>query len=77
MIHQHVSESFEMRQEQVENVTDKTNVLVTLLYSFRDVLSQRECKPGIRIMWYLMKGMQRNFQSIHISSRDMPFLAHL
>ncbi len=30
--YQHVSESFEMRQEQVENVTDKTNVPLLLSY---------------------------------------------
>ncbi len=43
LIYQHVSKNFEMRKEQVENVTDKTNVPFTLIL----ILSRRECKPGI------------------------------
>ncbi len=38
-----------MRQEQVENVTDKMNLPVTLSFSSRLVLSRRECKPDIKV----------------------------
>ncbi len=48
LIYQHVSESFEIRLEQVENVTDKTNVLFTLSLSSGLVPFQWECKRGIR-----------------------------
>ncbi len=47
-IYRHVSESFEMRQEQVENVTDKTNVPFTLSFSSHLMLLQRECKPALK-----------------------------
>ncbi len=36
-IYQHVSESFETRQEQVENVTEKMNVPFTLSFLSRAV----------------------------------------
>ncbi len=40
LIYRHVSERFETRQEQVENLTDKTNVPFTLLFSSRAVLTR-------------------------------------
>ncbi len=48
-IYQHVSESFETRWKQVESVEDETNVPFTLSFLSCRVLSQQECKPGIRI----------------------------
>ncbi len=47
LIYRHVSESFEMRREQVESVVDETNVLFALSFS-SCLTSRRECKPGIR-----------------------------
>ncbi len=47
VIYRHVSENFEMKQEQVENMTDKTNVPFTLSFLSHRMLSWRECKPGI------------------------------
>ncbi len=47
LIYRHVSESFETRREQVENVEDETNVPCTISFSSCFVLSRRECKPGI------------------------------
>ncbi len=35
LIYRHVSESFKMRQEEVENVTDKTNIPITFSLSSR------------------------------------------
>ncbi len=40
MIYRHVSESFEMRQEQVESVEDEMNVPFTLSFSSCLVLSR-------------------------------------
>ncbi len=48
-------ENFEMKQEQVENMTDKTNVPFTLSSSSHLVLSQRECKLGITEIELLRK----------------------
>ncbi len=60
LIYRYVSESFEMRQEQVENMTDKTNVSFTLLFSSQLVLSWRECKPGITVAsWYTLRRNQQ------------------
>ncbi len=50
LIYQHVSESFETRQEQVENGTDKTGVPFTLSFSFHLMLPRWECKPSITIV---------------------------
>ncbi len=49
LIYQHVYESFERRRKQVESVEDETNVPFTRSFLSCLVLSQRECKPGIRI----------------------------
>ncbi len=48
LIYLHLSKSFEMRQEQVENAIDKTNVPFTFSFSSRLMLSRRECKPSIK-----------------------------
>ncbi len=47
LIYRHVSESFEIRREQIESVEDETSVPFTLPFSSFLVLSRRECKPGI------------------------------
>ncbi len=47
LIYRHVSENFEMRQEQVESVEDETNQPFTLSFSSFLMLSRWECKPGI------------------------------
>ncbi len=49
LIYWHISENFEMRQEQVENVIDKTNVPFTISFSSCLMLPRWECKPGIRV----------------------------
>ncbi len=51
LIYQHVSESFEMRREQVKSVEDETNVPFTLSFLSCLILSRWECNPGIR--WIL------------------------
>ncbi len=53
LIYRHVSESFKTRREQVESLEDETNVPFKLLFLSCLVLSQWECKPGIRPVSYL------------------------
>ncbi len=55
MIYQHVSKSYEMRQEQVESKWDETNVPFSLLWSFHLVLSRWSCKCDIihSYEWYI------------------------
>ncbi len=48
LIYRHISENFEMRQEQVESLEDETNVPFTLSFSYCLVPSPRECEPGIK-----------------------------
>ncbi len=48
LIYQHISKHLKMRQEQVENVTDKINVPFTISFLSLLVLSGWECKPCIR-----------------------------
>ncbi len=48
LIYRHVFESFKTRWEQVKSVEDEMNVPFTLSFSSCLILSQRECKAGIR-----------------------------
>ncbi len=76
LIYWHVSESFEMRQEQIKSVEDETNVTFTLSFSSCLVLSQRKCKPGISDIWAI--GMVQLLwiptPTCVILIRNLPFL---
>ncbi len=65
LIYQHVSENLETRREQVESVEDETNVHFTLSFSSCLVLSQQECKPGIRSISHIQTFV---FSSLYIIS---------
>ncbi len=58
LIYWYVSTSLETRWEQVESMEDETNVPFTLSFSSCPVLSQRECKPGIKL--YLLNFSMSN-----------------
>ncbi len=65
LIYQHVSESFEMRREQVESVEDETNVPFTLSFLSCLMLSRWECKPSITVLhgvWLLNPSEYRIFE---------------
>ncbi len=68
LIYQHVSESFETRQEQVESVEDEINVLpFTLSFSSCLMLSRRECKPGIKMRLECVRCWWKIVTDCHLS----------
>ncbi len=70
LIYQHVSESFEMKQEQVENVTDKTNIPFTLSFSSHLVLSRQKCKLGIKTSKSVLSHSVSGSFSIYIKHKN-------